>query len=38
MKKGIDERIDEAVLRCFGHVERMESDSFTKRVCRGLCW
>ena len=25
-KKGVDERIDEGVLRCFGHVERMEND------------
>ena len=25
MKKGLDERTDEGVLRCFGHVERMEN-------------
>ena len=24
LKKGLDERIDEDVLRCFGHVERMK--------------
>ena len=32
VKKGLDERIDEDVLRWFGHVERMESDSTVKRV------
>ena len=26
VKKGLDERIDESVLRWFGHVEKMESD------------
>ena len=31
VKKGIDERIDEDVLRWFGHVERMESDRIAKR-------
>ena len=25
VKKGLDERIDEGVLRWFGHVEKMES-------------
>ena len=30
--KGVDERIDEGVLRCFGHVERMENDRISKRV------
>ena len=30
--KGVDEKIDEGVLWWFGHVERMESDRFSKRV------
>ena len=30
--KGVDERIDEGVLRWFGHVERMENDRIAKRV------
>ena len=30
--KGIDERIDEGVLRWFGHVERMKNDRLAKRV------
>ena len=30
VKKGLDERIDESVLRWYGHVERMESNS----LCR----
>ena len=37
MKKGLDERIDELVLRWFGHVERMKKDSITKRVYVGEC-
>ena len=33
MRKGLDERIDEGVLRqWFGHVERMERDRIAKRV------
>ena len=32
VKKGLDERIDEGVLRWFGHVERMERDIIAKRV------
>ena len=32
-----DERIDEGVLRCFGHVERMENDRIAKRVCVREC-
>ena len=31
VKKGLDERIDEGVLRWFGHVERMERDRIVKR-------
>ena len=30
--EGIDERIDEGVLRSPGHVERMENDRIAKRV------
>ena len=30
--KGSDERIDEGVLRWFGHVERMDNNRITKRV------
>ena len=33
----IYERIDEGVLRRFGHVERMERDRIAKRVCRRVC-
>ena len=32
VRKGLDKRIDEGVLRCFGHVERMERDRIAKRV------
>ena len=35
--KAMDERIDEGVLRWFGHVERMENDRIAKRVYVGLC-
>ena len=35
--KGLDERIDEGVLRGFGHVERMENDRIAKTVCVGEC-
>ena len=31
MTKGVDERIDEGILWCFCHVERMEKDRITKR-------
>ena len=34
VKKGLDERIDESVLRGFGH---MESDRVVKRVYVGEC-
>ena len=33
MMKGVDENIDEIVLRWFGHVERMKNDRFPKTVC-----
>ena len=35
VKKGLDQRIDERVLRWFGHVERMERDMIIKRVYVG---
>ena len=35
--KGVDERIDERVLRCFGHVERMETDGIAKTIYVGEC-
>ena len=37
MKKIIDEKIDEGVLRWFGHVERMERDMIAKIVYVGEC-
>ena len=37
MTKGVDERIDEGVLRWLDHVERMENDRITKRVYVGEC-
>ena len=37
MTKGVDEKIDEGVLRWFGHVERMENDRMDKRVYVGEC-
>ena len=37
MKKEVDERTDESVLRWFGHVERMERDRIGKRVYLGEC-
>ena len=33
--KGVDERIDEGVLRWFGHVERMQNNRIAKRVYVG---
>ena len=36
-KKGVDEKIDEGVLRCFGHVERMENDRINNRDYVGEC-
>ena len=38
MMEGVDKRIDEDVLRWFAHVERMEKDRITKRLCRRVCW
>ena len=38
MTKGVNERIDEGVLRWFGHVERMEDDSIANRVYVGVSW
>ena len=32
VKKGLDERIDEGVLRWFSYVERMEKERIAKRV------
>ena len=37
VKQYLDERIDEGMLRWFGHVERMENDRITKRVYVGVC-
>ena len=37
MQKGLDERIDEGVLRWFGHVERMKKERIAKRVYVGEC-
>ena len=35
--KRVDERIDEGVLRWFGHVERMKNDRIAKCLYRGAC-
>ena len=35
--KGLDERIDEVVLRWLGHVEKMENDRIAKRDYVGEC-
>ena len=35
--KDVYEKIDEGVLRWFGHVERMEIDRIAKRVYVGEC-
>ena len=37
MTKGVNEKIDEGVLRWFGHVERMENNRKAKRVYVGEC-
>ena len=38
VRKGLNERSDEGILQWFGHVERMEKDRITKKVCVGICW
>ena len=35
--KGVDEKIDEDLLRCFGHVERRKNDRIAKRDYVGEC-
>ena len=35
--KGVDEKIDEVVLRWFGHAERIENDRIAKRVYVRMC-
>ena len=35
MAKGVDEKIEEDVLHCFSHVERMENDRIAKRLYVG---
>ena len=35
--KGVDERVDEGILRWFGHLERMEKDRIAKRLYVGEC-
>ena len=37
MSKGAEEKINEDVLRWFGHVERMENNRIAKRVYVGKC-
>ena len=37
LTKGVDEKIDEGVLRWFGHVERMENNRIAKKVHVGEC-
>ena len=37
VKKRVDEKIDEGVLRWFGHVERMENDRIAKSFYVGEC-
>ena len=38
VKKGLDERIDEIVIRWYGHVKRMERDRIAKSLCWRVCW
>ena len=35
--KGMEERIDEGIVRWFGHVERMQNDKIDKRAYIGKC-
>ena len=37
MTKEVDERIDEIVLRWFGHVERIKEERIAKKVYVGEC-
>ena len=37
MTKGVDKRVDEGVLRLFGHVERMRNNWIAKKVYAGEC-
>ena len=37
VQKGLYERIDEGVLRWFGHVDRMKKERIAKRVYVGEC-
>ena len=36
--KGVDEKIGEGVLRCFGHEERVGNGGTAKSLCRRVCW
>src|SRR5678815_6092076 len=37
VKKGVNERINESMLRWFGHVERMNDSRLVKRMYSGEC-
>ena len=37
VERGVDERINESVIRWFGHIERMKSDKSAKNVYVGKC-
>ena len=37
VRKGVDKKINEGVLRWFSHVERMENARIEKRVYVGVC-
>ena len=37
VKKGTDERINESILRWFGHMERMDENRLVKRMYSGEC-
>ena len=37
MTKGVNEKIDEGILRWFGRIERMEKERIAKRVYVGVC-
>src|SRR5678816_1446621 len=37
VKKGVNERINESMLRWFGHVERMNESRLVKRMYSGEC-